>query len=298
MTGAGLLIGIILILLFVILFIDGGLLKLIVLIICFISIIRIAKSKRKPNIQIILIGITILIGWIAIEAIKQHSINTFYGGDERNHWQVFAKRSDNTQVLCKQALEKLSKQPLQIESVVIEENSVLAPSAIMALLLDRKLKFLEFKVHDEKIGQPYLLRTYYSHDKSWLVDQQVGKYVRVQLADLDNPNCISNNDLPKEIVEFLEIHKEKKCIVTTNIDSPSAHYALDFKAATTEDKYQPQGNYRLVDIKNNQVIEQLPTLDRGNFEGSYLFDITSNSDSTSLCRVPYTTIASLLTNSL
>lgn len=286
--------GIILILLFVVLIIDGGLLKLIVFIICLISIIRIMKSKRKPNRQIILIGITILFGWIAIEAIKQLSINTFYGGDDRNHWQTTVERGENTQKLCEKALEQFPKDPYQISSVIIEENSVLREQVITELLFDRKLVFIEFKVYGTD-NQAYIMLGNYPQAPKWTVNQKVGEYVRVELDKPDSKACVLPESLTRDMNEQLEFYakyeQKNKCIKVTNIDSPTSIYKLDFKEAKKANKYQPQGNYQLIDVTNNNVIAELPVSNRGMVEGVNFKHLTSDN---AKCRAPYTTLASLV----
>jgi hypothetical protein len=180
-------------------------------------------------------------------------------------------RHEKALALCQQEQRAQSAAPIAVRGLTLEDNELDVQETVR-LLTDKKLEFLEIKVFSK--WERNMLTRSNNTFSAWMVKQQPGQYVRVQLAAEGTPGCLVGKELSgyyslkdlREKPEFLERERaagQRLCLWLGAIDAPTAPVRLDYEANPQAKPKDPKGKYRLVDTQTQTVLAYRTVADRG-----------------------------------
>jgi hypothetical protein len=216
------------------------------------------KLRHQPlKAAAIVLPIMAVLLWIG--SIQVPKASDFRG----NYKQVSIKQQEITRAAC-EADAKVLQAKYRVDSVV-DEVGALSPEALVGLLAERKLAFVELRVSTHTAYGPVPAIGPHILDASqlihyWRVDQPVGSYAKVALAAPTSPACVSDAALPEPVQKHLAYvtRAQPMCITLSFAGNASASHAIVYQADAIPTAHK-LGSYRLVNKPAQQVLAQLST---------------------------------------
>ncbi|BBB61957.1 hypothetical protein UNDKW_3684 [Undibacterium sp. KW1] len=226
-------------------------------------------------------GLARVIGIICVVGIWTYLYHT-----KLNTHDPELQRRISAQKICETELSTLP------DSIVIEnftdEGAALRVNALINLFKERKLSFVEIKVHSDERGRSYIAYPIGDGESHWLVNGEAGSYAKLELSNKGDPDCAH---LPSSVANSIDKvpFLPDTCMRITYASQPTSNYRLNLIPATKVN----YGAWVLLDQKAGKELTRLTTTDSENHISSGRATSLIGKRDTD-CRSPHAVIADRL----
>ena len=213
---------------------------------------------RKRPVWAVPAGLVWVLVVLVLVSIKAPTRRDMYG-DPR--LEVSVAQHDAVLRSCEPQLAALPS-TIAVESVV-DTVTGLDMGSLVRLLVHRRLAFVEIKVQQVPGKPAYIVRSRSPTDPAWTVNQAAGSYAHIDLTERSSGTCTPEAELPVLLLEELRFAPlpADQCLRLRPTPKPTARHQLVYQ----NDPTSPNGLlgfFRLVDNQGQQLLAQLPTVDK------------------------------------